>query len=557
MSMPVHLSARGRGIYADLRHALHARSDRRFAALMLLQFAAAVGVAVIVSPQTWAGRTSSPHVHVWAALLLGGALAALPVYLSRVAPGQATTRYVIAASQMGFSALFIHLSGGRIETHFHIFGSLAFLTIYRDFRVILVATVVIALDHVIRAVLWPESLFGVLTSGIGRAFEHAAWVLFEDFFIIRAAIDADREMMEIAESQARAEAQQARVEQTAAEAEAQRRAAEAAEGEAKRSEEALGQTVRKLQDVLAKVAHRDLRTRADEAGSALDREIAAILNQAIANLDDGFGQVARSTGDVAAGANAVAEGSQEIAQGASAQAAALEEISASLRELANAARNGEAANREAQELSVGTRMAAEDGRKGMEELTEAIERIRKSANETAQIVKAVDDIAFQTNLLALNAAVEAARAGEAGRGFAVVANEVRNLAVRSADAARETAQRIEEAVRQADEGARLKDGVILHFESIHASVAKVEAAMTTAAGQSVEQRANIEQISETTDQVAQQTQETAASCQTSLEGARQLQRAGGELQHVVDSFDRTGGASRRPSARPSLRLVGS
>src|SRR6185295_14636106 len=99
-------------------------------------------------------------------------------------PGVASTRYVIAVAQMLWSALLIHLTGGRIETHFHVFGSLAFLAWYRDWKVLMTATVVVASDHMLRGMFWPQSVYGVLNAAPWRTLEHGAWVIFEDIFLL-------------------------------------------------------------------------------------------------------------------------------------------------------------------------------------------------------------------------------------------------------------------------------------------------------------------------------------------------------------------------------------
>ncbi len=159
------------------------RTDRVFALLMGIQWVAAVAAALWLSPRSWVGTQSSIHIHVWAAVFLGGVLAVFPIYLALMRPGSALTRYVIAVAQMLWSALLIHLTGGRIETHFHVFGSLAFLAWYRRPSVLLTATVVVVLDHVIRGMWWPQSIYGVLVANFWRTLEHGFWVVFEDVFL--------------------------------------------------------------------------------------------------------------------------------------------------------------------------------------------------------------------------------------------------------------------------------------------------------------------------------------------------------------------------------------
>lgn len=173
-----------------------------FAILMAVQFVAGIIAALVISPRTWAGSSSHVHIHVWAALLIGGLISALSIAMAITLPGRFITRCVIASMQMLSAGLLIHLSGGRIETHFHIFGSLAFLAFYRDWRVFIPATLVVALDHLIRGIYWPESVYGILSSTPWRSLEHAAWVVFEDFFLIFSCVQNVREMREIAQNRA-------------------------------------------------------------------------------------------------------------------------------------------------------------------------------------------------------------------------------------------------------------------------------------------------------------------------------------------------------------------
>jgi hypothetical protein len=123
---------------------------------MVFQWIAGLAAALWISPRAWEGTTSHIHLHVWAALFLGGAITVFPVLLSYFRPGRASTRHVIAAGQLLTSALLIHLTGGRIETHFHVFGSLAILAFYRDWRVLITATIVVAADHMLRGIFWPQ-----------------------------------------------------------------------------------------------------------------------------------------------------------------------------------------------------------------------------------------------------------------------------------------------------------------------------------------------------------------------------------------------------------------
>src|SRR5438477_492339 len=163
-------------------------------------------IAMIISPQTWVGQSSYIHIHIWAAIFIGGAISLFPIWLTRAWPGTALTRHVIAVAQMLVSVLLIDITGGRIETHFHVFGSLVILSFYRDWRVLISATVVVYLDHFIRGVYWPYSVYGVLGASPWRSIEHAGWVIFEDVFLVISCLRSIREMRSIANRTAALEA---------------------------------------------------------------------------------------------------------------------------------------------------------------------------------------------------------------------------------------------------------------------------------------------------------------------------------------------------------------
>jgi two-component system sensor histidine kinase/response regulator len=182
------------------------RTDRLFGRLMVVQWFAGILAAAWISPRAWSGQFSETHIHVWFAIFLGGAIALLPAFLAIHRPAQTATRHVIAVGQILTSALLIHLTGGRIETHFHVFGSLAFLAFYRDWRVLVTGSLVVTLDHLVRGIFWPQSVYGVLISTPWRSFEHAGWVVFEDVILTMSCLRGRQEMIAIAMRQARLEA---------------------------------------------------------------------------------------------------------------------------------------------------------------------------------------------------------------------------------------------------------------------------------------------------------------------------------------------------------------
>jgi len=186
--------------------ATYKRTDRMFAWLMMSQWLAGIVAALWISPRAWEGQYSHTHIHVWAAIFLGGLISGFPVFLALTHPGLLLTRHVIAAGQMLSCGLLIHLTGGRIETHFQYFVVLAFLAFYRDWRILLTASVVAAADHFIRGYFWPQSMFGVLFASPWRAVEHTGWIVFEDIILVLLIRQNLVEMLGLAGRQAQLEA---------------------------------------------------------------------------------------------------------------------------------------------------------------------------------------------------------------------------------------------------------------------------------------------------------------------------------------------------------------
>ena len=190
----------------------HILTDRLFAKLMVMQWLGGVVIAMWFSPMAWSGSAILPLWHVWAAICLGGAISAAPVLLAWRRPGRVVTRHVIAVAQILTSALLIHLTGGRFETHFHIFGSLTFLAFYRDWRVLVTATLVVTADHLVRGILWPQSIFGLETASHWRWLEHVGWVLIEDVFLMISIQQNLAETLEVAKRRSRLESINAQIE---------------------------------------------------------------------------------------------------------------------------------------------------------------------------------------------------------------------------------------------------------------------------------------------------------------------------------------------------------
>jgi methyl-accepting chemotaxis protein len=294
--------------------------------------------------------------------------------------------------------------------------------------------------------------------------------------------------------------------------------------------------VNEAASVLERIAQRDLTARVTGSYEGDHARIKQSLNQAVQNLDDGLQQVAVAVEQVASAAGQIATGSQSLAQGASEQASTLQQVSSSLQEIASVTHMSAGNAKEARGTAEGACGGAGRGLESMTRLSEAMERIKASSGSTVKIVKTIDEIAFQTNMLALNAAVEAARAGDAGKGFAVVAEEVRNLAMRSAEAAKNTTSMIEESVRNAESGVRLNDEVLERLREITTQANKVGEVMSEIAVASEQQTQGIDQITTAVDQMNQVTQQNAAGSEESASAAEELSAQAEELRSLVGQF---------------------
>ncbi|MEN6624715.1 MAG: methyl-accepting chemotaxis protein [Candidatus Sumerlaeia bacterium] len=259
----------------------------------------------------------------------------------------------------------------------------------------------------------------------------------------------------------------------------------------------------------------------------ITRSITGPINKVIAGLTQGAEQIASASGQVA-------QSSQQMAEGASEQASSLEEVSSSLEEMASMTRQNTDNAKQATSQAGEARSAAEKGSEVMEKMSVAIDKIKASSDETAKILKTIDEIAFQTNLLALNAAVEAARAGDAGKGFAVVAEEVRNLAMRSAEAAKSTASLIEASQKNADNGVQVSADVTQILKQIVTGIQKVTQLNSEVSAASDEQTQGIDQINTAVAQLDKVTQSNAANAEESASAAEELSAQAREMNDMVN-----------------------
>ena len=472
------------------------KSDRILAVGLGVQWLILIALALIVTPKTWIGSTSSPNTHLIAAIFLGGIVAALPMLLMRFRKGELSTRLSIGIAYALMGGLFVHVGGGRIEFHFHYFASMAILSIYRDWRVLIAATVIAAADHAFRGIFWTQSMYGIATASKLRWIEHAVWLVAEVGFLIYMSRTALADMREAA-------LREAQLDHVANEAVA-RAAAE------------LGQQLAQLE------ATNDLTQEISVPEDSRLGSVAAAISGFLSSMHQTISTIAK-----------VAERTRASSMQIAGAAVETSGITQTMSERANAAmQRAEGASSTARE---GGRVIAQT----IENISTIKSQVEESANavsdfvtqsETiADFVQTIGDIADQTNLLALNAAIEAARAGEQGRGFAVVADEVRKLAERSSGAAAEIKQAIEDLSNNSRSAA----------ERMRVTVDRVTRngeLASNAAGSLDEIVAGVQEVASDIADIAQSLQEVNTAASQSSDACDELAATADELTSATGRF---------------------
>ena len=302
--------------------------------------------------------------------------------------------------------------------------------------------------------------------------------------------------------------------------------------------------INEISSVLIRMAdgNMDVFIKSDYLGDFI--EIKNSLNRIIKSFNDVLGDMNTAAEQVSSGSMQVSDSSQALSQGSTEQASAIEELTASMTEIASQTKQNAVNANQANELAVVVRNTAIQGNDRMKEMLKAMDEINISSANISKIIKVIDEIAFQTNILALNAAVEAARAGQHGKGFAVVAEEVRNLAARSANAAKETTTMIEGSISKVEDGTKIANETAEALNNIVEGIAKAAHLVGDIATASNEQATGIAQVNQGIAQVSQVVQTNSATAEESAAASEELSSQAELLKEMVAKFRlKKGGSS--------------
>ena len=300
--------------------------------------------------------------------------------------------------------------------------------------------------------------------------------------------------------------------------------------------DAIVNPLKEAMNVMDRIAHKDLTARINGNYKGDLDDFKQNINLAGKTLEDSILLVDTAVEQITIASNEISSSSQSLAETTSEQASSLEEISSSLEEINSLTSNNADNAKSGLNLSEQAVLAVDKGNEAMEKMNKAMEAILKSSQETGKIIKNIDEIAFQTNLLALNAAVEAAHAGDAGKGFAVVAEEVKNLALRSAEAAKNTNVLIDEAGKNSEMGTVIVEQVTKSFLEMKEQFSKVKSIVNEISASSDEQASGVNQISTGVNEMNRVTQQNAANAEESAAAAEELNGQAAELRALVSQF---------------------
>ncbi|MEK8051711.1 methyl-accepting chemotaxis protein [Ideonella sp. DXS22W] len=411
------------------------------------------------------------------------------------APGTPGSRIVLALALMASVALHIQLGRGTLEFHFGVFVTLGLLLVYRDWKPIVAAAGLIAVHHVAfdRLQAAGVGVYCMATPDFGKVVLHAGYVVLQGGFgifmaqMMRNAANAAQEMAQLV-------------------------------GHLGTDSEAMALDVDGI----------PVRTREGQA-----------LKDALLRLGSAMGRVSQAIGNIRTASTEIASGSTDLSQRTEETASSLQQTASSMEQLTGTVRQSADAAAQANQLAGSAADVAQRGGQVVGQVVSTMEEINHASKKIADIIGTIDGIAFQTNILALNAAVEAARAGEQGRGFAVVAGEVRSLAQRSAEAAREIKSLIGASVEKVESGSRLVQDAGSTMNEIVSSIQRVTDIIGEISAAASEQSAGIGTVNQAVTQLDGMTQQNAALVEQSAAAAESLKDQAAQLGDVIARF-RTG-----------------
>ncbi len=498
----------------------------------------------------------------WPAIAIGGAaLAGAGTAAWRMLPHGPQLRVLLSMTLMAEVSILVAAFAGhpwQIDMHMAYFAAVALLAVFCDWKAIVAAAATVAVHHLLLSYVLPAAVFPGSAS-LGRVIVHAVILIAEAAVLIGIAFNLDRMFSAL-------DARNAAAQRAVADAEAATRAAEdaqrsqvseraARDDERSAVEEEQTRVVDSLAEALERLAAGDLTSRIDREFTGRYAKLRTDFNAAVARLRDTMSGISATTSGIDSGADEISHAANNLSRRTEHQAASLEETAAALDEITATVRKTAGVAGEAREAVTQTRARAESSGAVVADAVAAMGEIERSSSEIGQIIGVIDEIAFQTNLLALNAGVEAARAGDAGKGFAVVAQEVRALAQRSAEAAKEIKTLIASSAANVGQGVDLVGRTGEALSSIVEQVVRIDQLVTEIASSAQEQALGLSEVNTAVNEMDQVVQQNAAMVEQSTAATMALKNEASELARMVGRFRIAGGDDRPEVLRERDRLA--
>ncbi len=474
--------------------------------------------------------------------LLGVGVAVIAQAVQRLAKGQLAGRVTLAVALMvqvslGVAALEGH--AWQVDLHMYYFAMLATLVAYSDWRVIIAATLTVAVQHLglnflASALIYPGG------GSLGRVMIHAVILLIEAGVLMMICETLRRMVFELSDRIAASEAVATEARQANQAAETARNAEDALRRQAAHKEaeerDARDQAIQLIGSALTRLANRDLTHRISERLPDAYQALKEDFNAAMDQLEGVIRAVSHSTQTIHSGTKEISIASDDLSRRTESQAASLEETAAAVAEITSKVQQAATGASEVRNAVATAREEAAKTGAIVQRAISSMNGIERSSQQITQIIGVIDEIAFQTNLLALNAGVEAARAGDAGRGFAVVAQEVRALAQRSAEAAKQIKTLISASQAEVGEGVSLVGEAGASLDRIVERVLAISTLVDTIATSAAEQASGLAEVNTAVDQMDQTTQQNAAMVEQTTAATKNLAQQSDELNDLIASF---------------------